>query len=215
MIDLVDKFELDGFVAIDHIVNEADLLVLAEKCDSEISAEVGTRNLLAFEWARELAQTLTQHELLKPLMPENVVAVQCNYFSKSMSKNWSVALHRDLSIPVKKQITSQQWSGWSRKEGVLYAQPPKQVLAEMLAIRLHLEDNNSENGALELVAGSHKNFNPKGCRCSCPVTRGGVLVMRPLILHSSTKLKTGKRRVLHFIFGPEKLPDNAEWANAL
>jgi len=30
------------------------------------------------------------------------------------------------------------------------------------------------------------------------VRQGGALVMRPRVLHSLTKLKSGKRRVLHF-----------------
>lgn len=208
------KFELDGFVVIDQVINKDDLSRLAQRCESEIEVEVGTRNLLGFDWARELAKKMIQHDSLKKLMPEKAVAVQCNYFSKDMTNNWSVTLHRDLSIPVKSKITSEEWSGWSEKEGVLYTQPPKQVLAEMLAVRLHLEDNDSENGALEVVAGSHYDLKPKGARSLIPVSQGGALVMRPLTLHSSTKLKSGRRRVLHFVFGPEKLPNNAEWVNA-
>ena len=215
MTDIEAKFESDGFVVINKIIKEGELCLLAEKCDSEIEFEIGTRNLLKHDWARELAHKLIQNESLKTLMPENAVAIQCNYFVKDVQKNWSVTLHRDLSIPVKAQISSDEWSGWSEKEGVLYAQPPKQVLAKMVAIRLHLEDNNSENGALELVSGSHKNLNRNGERKLSIVEKGGALVMRPLVLHASTKLKSGKRRVLHFVFGPKKLPNKAEWANAM
>lgn len=209
------KFESDGFVVVNEILKTNELRLLAERCESEIESEIGTRNLLKHGWARELAQKLIQNESLKPLMPENAIAVQCNYFAKNVQNNWSVTLHRDLSIPVKSQIISKDWGGWSEKEGVLYAQPPKQVLAEMVSVRLHLEDNNSENGALQLVAGSHKNLNQNGERNLGIVAKGGALIMRPLILHASTKLKSGKRRVLHFVFGPEKLPNNAVWANAL
>ena len=215
MINIEAKFESDGFVVVDDILNDSELCILTERCESEVNTKVGTRNLLSFEWANELAQKLIQHEVLKCLMPKKSVAVQCNYFSKDIKNNWYVTLHRDLSIPVKNQNDSNEWRGWSEKEGVLYVQPPKQVLAKMVAVRLHLEDNNSENGALEVVAGSHKNFTEKGERRLSLVTQGGALIMRPLILHSSTKLKSGQRRVLHFVFGPEKLPNKMEWANAM
>lgn len=37
----------------------------------------------------------------------------------------------------------------------------------------------------------------------CVVERGGVVVLRPLLIHSSAKGRTaGSRRVLHFLYGP-------------
>jgi hypothetical protein len=45
-----------------------------------------------------------------------------------------------------------------------------------------------------------------------PVARGGVLVMRPPILHASSKATEQRQmRVLHFVFGPPKLPSGLEW----
>jgi len=58
------------------------------------------------------------------------VAVQCTLFDKSADKNWLVALHQDLSIPVHQRILHPECSGWSEKEGVVYAQPPVRVPAE-------------------------------------------------------------------------------------
>ena len=221
--DIEISFEQDGFVVVDHIFNQSEVKRIAEQCESKVLTSVGTRNLLKFDWVKALASRLIDHQHLSALMPKNAVAVQCNYFSKDIENNWSVGLHRDLSIPVESKVNSRKWSGWSIKEGALYAQPPKHVLSQMVAVRLHLEDNTRENGALEIVPGSHKGAasNPKRSsiensvqqdkRQLCMVKQGGVLAMRPLALHSSTKLKLGKRRVLHFVFGPEHLPDNAKW----
>ena len=45
-----------------------------------------------------------------------------------------------------------------------------------------------------------------------PVPRGGALVMRPMILHASSKASQPKpRRVLHFVFGPAHLPLGLAW----
>ncbi len=45
------------------------------------------------------------------------------------------------------------------------------------------------------------------------VPAGGVMVMRPLLLHASSKnvIET-PRRVLHFVFGPRQLPEGLRWA---
>ena len=45
------------------------------------------------------------------------------------------------------------------------------------------------------------------------VSRGGVLAMRPLLLHASSKAVVPSfRRVLHFVFGPPALPCRLRWA---
>jgi ectoine hydroxylase-related dioxygenase (phytanoyl-CoA dioxygenase family) len=86
---------------------------------------------------------------------KNAVAAQCTLFSKSIATNWLVPLHQDLSIPVAERVDSGRCSGWSEKEGELFVQPPVQVLEQVLALRLHLDDCDERNGALRVVPGSH------------------------------------------------------------
>ena len=112
-----------------------------------------------------------------------------------------MTLHRDLSIPIKEKIDSETWTGWSLKKGVMFGQPPKSVLENLLIVRIHLESNNSENGVLEVVPGSHKTEDNDGERRICEVPKGGAPVMKSLLLHASSKLRIGTRRVLHFVFG--------------
>jgi ectoine hydroxylase-related dioxygenase (phytanoyl-CoA dioxygenase family) len=126
-----------------------------------------------------------------------------------------VPLHRDFSIPVKSKVASPNWSVWSVKETVQYGRPPEFVLQSLVAVRVHLEDTNSDNGALEIVPGSHVSGVSCGVRHAYFVPKGGALVLRPLLLHASSKVKSGTRRVLHFVYGPSQLPDGAEWANAI
>lgn len=45
-----------------------------------------------------------------------------------------------------------------------------------------------------------------------PARRGDALLMRPLVLHASSKASgTSRRRVLHFLFGPGSLPYGLAW----
>ena len=145
------------------------------------------------------------------------MAGQCTLFDKSPEKNWLVALHQDLSIPVKFLVDSPDCSGWSEKEGRVYVQPPISVLEQLVAVRIHLDECPVESGALRVVPGSHLEGPLSRERAEAlrslhdetvvPVARGGALILRPLLLHASSKTTSGTpRRVLHFVFGPPKLP---------
>ena len=49
----------------------------------------------------------------------------------------------------------------------------------------------------------------------CLVPAGGVVVMRPLLLHASASgTGPGHRRVIHLEYAAEALPDGLEWYDA-
>ena len=146
-------------------------------------------------------------------------------FNKTADVNWFVGYHQDRSIPVD-DSASESLPGWSRKQGMTFIQPPDDVLGSMLALRLHLDDSSETNGPLRVIWGSHNSgtLSPKDSesfRASSPeytltVDRGGVIAMRPLLLHASSKSTTMRaRRVLHFLFGPSRLPSELAWRIAI
>jgi hypothetical protein len=50
---------------------------------------------------------------------------------------------------------------------------------------------------------------------ACLAPRRGLLAMRPLILHASSKSTSdAPRRVLHYVFGPAVLPWGLRWKHA-
>ena len=56
----------------------------------------------------------------------------------------------------------------------------------------------------------------RGVEVVCHASQGSALVMRPLLLHASSKSKGyGRRRVLHFVFGPRSLPYGLRWQLAI
>src|SRR5579885_2053723 len=63
--------------------------------------------------------------------------------------------HQDLSVPVAERVDGVLYSGWSEKEGQLFVQLPVSFLERVLAIRVHLDDCDEQNGALRVVPGSH------------------------------------------------------------
>ncbi len=49
-----------------------------------------------------------------------------------------------------------------------------------------------------------------------PAAQVEALIMKPLILHASSKSSSDeRRRVLHFVFGPRTLPLGLEWQLAI
>lgn len=220
-----NRFEDDGFAVLPHILTDA---VCAEISSSmaQIYSGVGCRSLLDFSWCKDLAQTIRHHRVIARSLPHDPVAVQCTYFEKSRDQNWLVPIHQDLSIPVYDKIEHPALTGWSEKDGSQFVQPPEMVLQEMVAVRLHLDECGANDGPLRIVPGSHKagrlsNEMALATRDNigevvCTVAKGGALLLRPLVLHASSKA-TGhsRRRVLHFVFGPRILPFGLRWQHAV
>lgn len=107
------------------------------------------------------------------------------------------------------------------KAGVLHVQPPVSVLESMLAVRIHLDDCGKSNGPVRVIPGSHlqgrlstdqiHRFSERPAT-SCTVAAGGVLLMRPLLLHaSSASYLPRHRRVIHLEFASGALPGGLTW----
>jgi hypothetical protein len=212
----------DGFVVVADVIDDRLRDALASQLAVLDSIGAGSRSLLDLPWCAELAQRLRRHAVLKELLPVDAVAVQCTLFDKSPTKNWLVALHQDLSIPVKSRVDNADCSGWSEKEGQVYVQPPTRVLEDIVAVRVHVDSCPAESGPLRVVPGSQafgrldaasaEQLRAERGDVVVPVPRGGVLVMRPLLLHASSKASHPQpRRVLHFVFGPAVLRLGLEW----
>jgi len=133
---------------------------------------------------------LKHHAGIEPHLPEGALAVQCALFDKSPERNWLVAPHQDLSIPVRDRVESPACSGWSVKEGVTFVQPPTAADA-----RGHRQSDDE---------------------VTCTLGRGDALLLRPLLLHASSKATSDlPRRILHFLFGRPLLPFGLRWHHAV
>jgi hypothetical protein len=215
-------FATHGFADVPGVLSAAECAAILRELPRGTSEAVGSRLLLRHGWCRRLADALLQNSLIASMVPRDDVAVQCTYFEKSVDRNWLVPMRQDLSIPVAARVDHPALSGWSEKEGELFVQPPEFVLAQLVALRLHLDPCGVDDGALSVVPGSHslgrmlpaaalRERERRGA-VLCPATQGGVLAMRPLLLHASSRA-TGQsqRRVLHFSFGPRELPFGLAW----
>lgn len=190
-------------------------------------ADAGSRDLLRHAWCRDLVARLREGLRAARVLDEDAVAVQCTLFRKSESRNWKVALHQDLSIPVAQRIAHPALSGWSLKQDRHFVQPPTTLLERTLAVRLHLDACGAGDGPLRVVPGSHRHGRlsletARGLRVAhgeveCTARPGDLLIMQPLLLHASSKAvqPSGRRRVLHFLFGPRDPGFGLCWSLAI
>lgn len=215
-------FERDGFGHVSSVLTLAECRETANLVTLSDLKTGGSRDLLGRSWCRELAHRLRAHEILGPMIGTDKVAVQCTYFEKSAGRNWLVALHQDLSVPVAARIDHPALKGWSKKEGAWFVHAPEEVLNQLIAVRLHLDLCAAADGPLRVVPGSHalgvlqddqvQAERARRGEIDCLAKAGDALVLRPLLLHASSKGSgTSRRRVLHFVFGPRALPHGLSW----
>lgn len=223
-------FAAHGYALVEDAVPAPQCQALAALASrDEASAHTlsgGTRNMLAQPWCAALAQQLRAHPAIAACLPTDARAVQCTYFEKTAHRNWLVAPHQDLSVPVAQQVAAPGWQGWSAKEGHWFVQPPAAWLARMVAVRLHLDDCGPSDGPLRVLPGTHTHghlspaamatLRQQGTEAVSTAPAGTALLMRPLLVHASSKSTgTGRRRVLHFVFGPAALPHGLQWPTAV
>ncbi len=159
--------------------------------------------------------------LINGLFGGGYSVVKSIYFDKPEASNWFVAWHQDLTISVDRKIHLPGYGPWTTKLDQFAVQPPLDILQENFTIRIHLDDTDEGNGALKVIFGSHlkgiwrtDDFGSQTeAAISCNVRAGGVMIMRPLLMHASNRTTTHKRRrVIHIEFSKVQLPDELKWA---
>jgi ectoine hydroxylase-related dioxygenase (phytanoyl-CoA dioxygenase family) len=208
----------DGFAIIKCCLEEDTLLQLAEIFGDSTHAQ---RNLLDVPAVFQLAHTGVVRDVMAGLLGRDCRAVKGIFFNKTQEANWKVAWHQDLTITVRQRIEYPGFGPWTKKDGVQNVQPPAEILDQVLAIRIHLDQNTLENGPLRVIPGSHRFGRlsaeqiatwDKSTIVTCTVPRGGAVLVRPLLLHSSSAcISPTARRVVHLEFTAAKLPCGLQW----
>ncbi len=223
--ELVEK---QGFAIIPQVVPESEVArVTRELAQNPLPrSRAGSRHAMRHPSIAKLAHHPNLVGLAEEILGSEATPFRATLFDKSPRSNWLVAWHQDKALPLCKRQDVTGWGPWSMKEGVVHAQAPARFLRQILALRLHLDDSTLENGPLRVLPGTHMadilddtaihQLAAGSTAVDCVVPVGGVLAMRPLILHSSSKSRTDHpRRVLHIEYATSLvLEDGLELAIA-
>ncbi|MBV2131165.1 phytanoyl-CoA dioxygenase family protein [Arsukibacterium indicum] len=214
----------DGFEIVQNVISTDEIESITFEIEKYESKGGGIRNAeKKIAPVKILAESTKFISLASHYLSAQASLVRAIIFIKSTENNWLVTWHQDKTVTVSKKLDSPGWGPWSQKDGVLHVQPPVEVLEKMVTFRVHLDESTESNGCLRLIPGSHKegvmsqpsidSYSKLHSAISCEAPVGSALIMRPHILHSSSKAKsTRPRRVLHLEYSSYKLPGGVEWA---
>lgn len=170
---------------------------------------------------KELVFNKNLQSVINTIAGNDYFIVKSIYFDKPEKSNWFVSYHQDLTISVDKKVETEGFNFWTSKHNQFAVQPRLSLLENIFTIRIHLDDTDEENGALKIIEGSHLKqiYRPETIdwktekETFCNVEKGGIMLMKPLLLHGSNRTVNQKRRrVIHIEFSNIILPEETNWA---
>lgn len=220
---MIHEVELDGFSIVSQAIDAPARHELISALGPLLGA--GRRGLLGLPTVYALAHSARLLDLVRPHLRSEPLPVRALYFDKSAQANWLVPWHQDLTIALRARAEVPGFGPWSTKDGIPHAQPPIELLQQMVTVRLHLDDADESNGALRVLPGTHRRGRLSSEKVRelrtqqpdflCAVSAGDALIMRPLLLHASSRSRSKThRRVLHLEYAAFALPPGLEWHEA-
>jgi len=226
----LDQLNRDGFTILEDVFDQdsiRQMITTIQTADNDNAAFRKTKDLFAIRQVLKevpaLVPLVFTPKFLRYLQKDHFI-VKSIYFDKPGTSNWFVSYHQDLTITVDRKEKIAGFGPWTVKQDQFAVQPPVNILENMFTMRIHLDDTDENNGALKVIPGSHlkKIYRPETIDWSvekettCCVPKGGVMVMKPLLLHASGRTVNGRnRRVLHIEFCNKELPAPLTWAERL
>ncbi len=223
-----------GFTIINDIFSEKEISQIIDVINSiDTSKETFRKSEDLFAIRQFLKEVPESHQfifndnirkIINEIFGNNYFVVKSIYFDKPEKSNWYVSYHQDLTISVDKKSDLKGFGPWTTKQNQFAVQPPIDYLKNIFTIRIHLDDTDENNGALKVVPNSHSKeiYRPETIDWNveteeiCSVNKGGIMIMKPLILHGSNRTTNNqKRRVIHIEFSDMELPEEINWSERL
>ena len=222
------SFDSDGFEMVDDFISLKSIEIIIDDL-TKFAAKEQTEKITGIRNADKKILSVAhciQNNLLiekaKTYLGQSVKLVRAIIFYKSNDNNWFVTWHQDRTVAVSNEFDCKGWGPWSVKDGVINVQPPLEVLNQMITFRVNLDNVDYDNGCLKVIPKSHMDgvLDNKQIRkvvdmnnyVNCVGAKGSALIMRPHLVHSSSKaLNITHRRILHLEFCSYKLPNGVHW----
>ncbi len=228
---LITQLDKNGFIVIPDIYTDPEvgqIIKIIDQAPAHGDTFRKTKDLFAIRQFIKTIPSITPLifndkllYIIHQLFGAGYFVTKAIYFDKPAQSNWFVAYHQDLTISVDKKENIEGYGPWTVKQDQFGVQPPLQILQNNFTIRIHLNDTDKNNGALKVVPGSNLKglYRPEAINWAieketlCEVKKGGIMIMRPLLLHASNRTTNNTpRRVIHIEFSNAKLPSAINWS---
>ncbi|MFN4313670.1 MAG: phytanoyl-CoA dioxygenase family protein [Chitinophagaceae bacterium] len=230
----MEDFSINGFSIIDDIYATEEIDIILAQIDRINSNNENYRRSIDLFAIRQFLKEVpgaidaifneNLKTVLAQLFGDRYFVVKSIYFDKPNTSNWYVPYHQDLTISVDKKIVLSGFDYWTVKHHQFSVQPPLDILQNIVTVRIHLDETDEHNGALRVVPKSHTKgvYRPETIdwtieeEVSCIVSKGGIMLMKPLLLHSSGRTTNNRqRRVIHIDLANVELPNELNWAERI
>lgn len=191
---LEKRFDVVGVAVLEHALTASDLSLMDALFPTPAGRGAGAR---ASHFSAEALDWLGCHEGLAAVIARvahatdgarKAVLSSVRAFDKSPSANWFVPWHQDRAQDGRDRPIAQ--------------------LERTIALRIHLDECDEDNGPLEVMAASHTLGRLESAAIGalvasaqpllCLAVRGDIVAMRPLLVHRSQRARVPRaRRVLH------------------
>ena len=185
-----------GFTIVEAVLGGTEVAELSRTLEtSDLDrSRAGARHLMNQPVVSAVAADPRMVAIARWFLGETAIPYKATLFDKSPARNWLVAWHQDTALPLCERRENPEWGPWSIKAGVTYALAPASALAQVVALRLHLDDSRPDNGPLRVLPGTHAlglltesdiaRLTTEISAVDCTVPAGGVIAMCPLIVHA-------------------------------
>jgi ectoine hydroxylase-related dioxygenase (phytanoyl-CoA dioxygenase family) len=234
MIDYKNELLINGFTTIPEMYGDSEIEQILSVIDHIDTSKVTFRKSEDLFAIRQFLNEIPDlvpiifnqklKNMINSVFGKAYFVVKSIYFDKPEKSNWFVSYHQDLTISVDKKAELENFGPWTIKQNQFAVQPPIQILENNFTIRIHLDHTNEKNGALKVIPKSHlkgiyraENINwAQEKEQVCVVPKGGIMIMKPLLLHASNKTTNNKkRRVIHIEFSDSNLPSPLHWSEKI
>jgi ectoine hydroxylase-related dioxygenase (phytanoyl-CoA dioxygenase family) len=212
-LDWLDIVRDEGCGLIPDVFAPSEIQSLLSRLDEEglPRTRAGVRHAMRSPTVAKIANDPRMLDIARKILGIEAIPFRATLFEKLPDSNWLVAWHQDTALPLRTRVEAMGWGPWSIKDGVNYSHAPAKALERVVALRLHLDHSNLDNGPLRILPGTHTegvltddeilSFATRRASVDCLMPKGGVIAMRPLVIHASSKSQNDKpRRVLHIEF---------------
>jgi ectoine hydroxylase-related dioxygenase (phytanoyl-CoA dioxygenase family) len=218
----------EGYGLIPNVFTQNEMVEVLQQMSIEAlpRTRAGVRHAMRSACVAQVARDSRMMEFARRILGETAIAFRATLFEKLPDSNWLVGWHQDTALPLRDRREVSGWGPWSLKDNVHYAHAPADALKKIVALRVHLDDSTLENGPLRVLPGTHNQgvltddqihlIAESMTSVDCLVPLGGIIALRPLIIHGSSKSRMEKpRRVLHIEYAESiEMVDGLELAIA-
>lgn len=222
----VNNFQNQGYQILPQAINPESIALLCREIAryTKTQKAYGIRDLhLKVKIVASLAKSAPIKSILHEYAGDRQFKlIKAIFFNKNLQHSWAVPWHQDKTIAVKEKAIVSGYKNWTVKKGVPHVQPPSKILEKIVTVRIALDEADADSGALRIIPRSHNlgileqkeidSITQQQESQFCSLKAGDILLMHPLLLHSSSKcISSNDQRIIHLEYSGCDLPLDLVW----